>query len=128
MNSLQKTSTDDEFIEHVNRWVKLLESEDYQSAFSMFETSESWTPNLLKDVIKTYGDEDPDQKVTLLAAPTDIEQRKNVDRWENPTNGRFGAIWYDLGINGLVSDLTATFDILERDGGLVIALDDVHVM
>jgi hypothetical protein len=39
-----------------------------------------------------------------------------------------GEIWYDLNIDGVVSDLTATFRVVRVPGGLVMRLNDLHVM
>ncbi|MCB1098242.1 MAG: hypothetical protein KDN22_21905 [Verrucomicrobiae bacterium] len=88
----------------------------------------AWTPELIRKIIQSYGEENSSQRATLEAAATDIHQRKNVDRWDDAPNRSLGEVWYDLGIDGQASDLTATFTIRERDGGLVLILNDVHVM
>ncbi len=107
-----------------------MEAEDYTAAFDLTEQNPEmkWTPSLIRDVVKAYGEANPKQKVTLHGKPTDISQRKQVDRWPRNTQGAVGEIWYDLNIDRLVSDLTATFTIYERDDGLVIELNDIHVM
>ncbi len=64
-----------------------------------------WTPGLLHDIIKAYGDAKPNQVVTLRGKPTDITQRKLVERWEGNTL-KIGEIWYDLNIDGLVSSVS----------------------
>lgn len=128
MITLPSNSTNDEILEAIDAWVVKLEQEDYSAALAMVEHRPSWTPELLRKVIKSYGDELPEQRVTLEARRTDISQRKEVDRWDDAPNGTLGEVWYDLGINGLVSDLTATFRILPREGRLVFYLTDVHVM
>ena len=52
-----------------------------------------------------------------------------ADRYENATEpGSLGEIWYDLNIDGYVSDLTATFAIHGSSDGLTVALNDIHVM
>ena len=50
-----------------------------------------------------------------------------VDRFDG-ADGVVGSIRFDLPLDGEWSDLTATFDIVEEEGGLVLRLDDVHVM
>jgi hypothetical protein len=117
-----------DLIAYVDRWVTLLEREDYVGAMDLIDRDPTWTPELIRKVIKSYGEESPAQRVTLLAAPTDIKQRKNVDRWDDAPNGSLGEVWYDLGIDGKASDLTATFTIRARDGGLVLRINDLHVM
>lgn len=115
-------------IGYVDLWVSRLEQEDYSGALAMVDYPAGWTPDLLRDIIKVYGEESPTQRVTLAAAPTDVHQRKEVDRWDDAPNGSLGEVWYDLGINGLKSDLTATFTLREPAGSLVLILNDVHVM
>lgn len=39
-----------------------------------------------------------------------------------------GHVWFDLPLDGVWSDLTATFDVCKEDGQLVLELVDVHVM
>jgi len=122
------TSTDAEIIAAMDAWVTKLEVEDYTGAMAMVECDPGWSDDLLRQIIKAYGDALPTQRVTLEARPTDVSQRKAVDRWDDAPDGAFGELWYDLGIDGLTSDLTATFRILPRDGGLVFHFNDVHVM
>jgi hypothetical protein len=87
-----------------------------------------WTPNLIREVIKGYDEGDAAQKVTLAGMPTDVYQRKEVIRWPESRPGGIGEIWYDLNINGYVSDLTATFAIQESANGLTIVLEEISVM
>jgi len=128
MTPLNLAATEDELIRYVDRWVSHLEQEDYDGAMRMIDHDPAWTPELIRNIIKSYGEGNPSQRATLEAAATDIHQRKNVDRWDDAPNGSLGEVWYDLGIDGQTSDLTATFTIRERDGGLVLILNDVHVM
>ena len=39
-----------------------------------------------------------------------------------------GEIWYDLNIDGVTTDLTATFFIVRDRAGIKIVLSDIHVM
>ena len=112
----------------VHQWVRLLEAQEYEQAFALTEHEDrSWTPALLRQFIEGYGDAEPNQKVTLSGVPTDITQRIKVSRWPEQ-NGAVGEVWYDLNINGVVSDVTATFYICVVPDGLVLSLNDVHVM
>jgi hypothetical protein len=117
-------------IAFADKWAQLMELEDYEAAFAFTQHIPEMkrTPTLLRDVVKAYGDAEPTQRVTVLGKPTDITQRKEVDRWPTNAHGAVGEIWYDLNIDGFVSDVTATFVILETDDGLNIALNDIHVM
>lgn len=130
MDSLSLDASGDDLIAFVDRWAALMESEDYAVAYAFTEHDAhmKWTPELLGDVVKAYGDADPNQKVTVDGKPTDITQRKNVTRWERNAHNAVGEIWYDLNIDGFVSDLTATFTIIERADGLAIELNDIHMM
>ena len=65
----------------------------------------------------------------MVGEPTDITQRKEVDRWQPPRgSGVVGEIWYDLNIDGFVTDLTATFDLFDTPAGITVRLNDIHVM
>lgn len=130
MGLLPLDASDDEVIAFVDRWSALLEAEDYAAAYAMtgHDSAMKWTPELVREAIKAYGEAVPTQKVTLHGQPTDITQRKNVTRWETNHTGTVGEIWYDLNIDGFVSDLTATFYLVPRDDGLELELNDIHVM
>lgn len=130
MTPLPATVTDAELIAVIDRWAALLEREDYEAAFAATDhlPEMKWTPALIREVIKSYGDADPSQRVTVEGVPTDITQRKRVDRWPTNSHGYFGEIWYDLNIDGNASDLTATFELKWADGGVTVHLNDIHVM
>jgi hypothetical protein len=130
MEPLPATVTDSELIAFADRWTALLEREDYEAAFAFTDhiPEMKWTPSFIRDVIKSYGDADPNQRVTVQGVPTDITQRKKVDRWPTNSHGCFGEIWYDLNIDGLASDLTATFALKWVEGGITVHLNDIHVM
>lgn len=59
---------------------------------------------------------------------TASSQKKDVNRYPSPRHGGIGYIWYDLNIDGVVSDLTATFDIQVDSGGLVVVLNEISVI
>lgn len=130
MELLPLDSSDADLIAFADRWAALMESEDYTAAFALTEHDPAmqWTPELIRNAIKTYGDAAPSQRVTLHGKSTDISQRKNVDRWDVNAHGSVGEIWYDLCIDGIVSDLTVTLTLFQRSDGLVIQLNDIHVM
>ena len=130
MTPLPLSVTDAELIAFIDRWAALLEREDYVTAFEFTDhvPEMRWTPELVREVLKSYGEARPDQRVTVDGVPTDISQRKRVDRWPTNSNGCFGEIWYDLNIDGEASDLTATFELKWADGGVTVHLNDIHVM
>ena len=130
MNPFRPTVSDADLLAYIDQWAAFMEAEDYATAFAFVghipETN--WTPELLRLVVKSYDEADPNQRVTVDGVPTDITQRKTVTRW--PTNARkvIGEIWYDLNIDGKASDLTAKFDLKLTDRGITIYLNQIHVM
>jgi hypothetical protein len=58
---------------------------------------------------------------------TDVSSAKR-DRRPKNDHGEIAEVWYDLNINGLACDLTATFRVVENSDGLVVKLNDIHVM
>ena len=127
---LPDDASEEAILSAIDRWVALLEAEQYELAYYSTEqdTSRKWTPDLMRQVISQYGDAVLGQKVTMQGKPTDIIQRKNVLRFEKNHHGFVGHVSYDLNINGFASDLTATFDLRAVAGGIVLVLDDIHVM
>jgi hypothetical protein len=130
MTPLPNDSSDADLIAYVDRWAALLEAEQYETAFALTdsEPSQGWTPQLVREVIKAYGDANESQKVTVAGKPTDVSQRKEVTRWPSPHRAGIGQVWYDLNIDGYASDLTATFWIAKTPDGLRLILNDIHVM
>ena len=130
MELLPLNVADADLIAFADRWAALMESEEYAAAFEFTEHDPAmkWTPDLIRDVVKAYGDANPNQRVTLDGKSTDISQRKDVDRWDANSDRSVGEIWYDLNIDGVVSDLTATFTLIQREDGLAVQLNDIHVM
>jgi hypothetical protein len=130
MAPLPVAVTDADLIAFIDRWADLLEREDYDAAFAFTAhiPEMRWTPALVREVIKCYGEARPHQRVTVEGVPTDISQRKRVDRWATNAHACFGEIWYDLNIDGMASDLTATFALKWADRGVTVHLNDIHVM
>jgi hypothetical protein len=130
MAHLPRTASDQDLIRFIDRWVELLEREDYLAAFRHTEhiPNMNWSPELIREVIKGYTEADPDQKITLAGRPTDVTQKKEVTRWKPSRHGAIAEIWYDLNIDGHATDLTATFHVFVAKDGLVIKLSDIHVM
>ena len=131
MLPIPETATDAELLAFVDQWEALLEREDYAAAyaFTAHDPYQAWTPELIREVIKSYGEAFQSQRATVAGVPSDVHQRKEVDRWEPPNGaGEVGEIWYDLNIDGVASDLTATFRLVRMPGGLLVRLNDIHVM
>jgi hypothetical protein len=132
---LKSSATDGEILEYIDNWVALLEKEDYHTAFKFTKhiKRQGWTPEFIREVIKSYGDDESSPKVTLSNNGLSIDGAGNIEKatqrkevtWFDETRGD---VWYDLNINGYVSDLTATFDLQKTDTEIHIFLDDIHVM
>lgn len=128
MQPLPPSATDDQLVDVVHQWVRLLEAQSYEQAFALTDHEDTgWSPDLIREFIEGYGDAEPDQRVTHSGVPTDVTQCIEVSRWAE-RDGSIGEVWYDLNINGVVSDITATFYIRVVPGGVVLSLNDVHVM
>ena len=129
MEILRLEATDAELIAAADRWAALMELEDYTRAYDFTDHNphQGWTPDLVGRVVRSYGEAQAGQRVTVAGRPTDITQTKEVMR-SDETGVDVGTIWYDLNIDGLVSDLTATFDIVRVTTGLALRLNDIHVM
>jgi len=127
---LPENASDAVILAAVDRWAALLEAEQYQAAFNATDHDPAmrWSAELMRDVITQYGDAEPGQRVTVDGKPTDVSQRKNVRRFPGNKHGLVGHVWYDLNINGLASDLTATFGLRAERDGLVLVLEEIHVM
>jgi hypothetical protein len=113
MTPFPSTISNAELITFIDGWAALLEVGDYQAAYqyTAHDPEMQWTPELMREIIESYGDAEPGQRVTVVGMPADVQQRKEVDRWPINRSGGVGEIWYDLNINGQVSDLTAIFSL-----------------
>src|ERR1051326_8423197 len=103
MTPLPREASDADLLDYVDRWAALLEAEDYDAAFAFtdHDPARKWTPQLMREAIKGYGDANPTQRVTVRGEPTDVHQRKNVKRWPPPRrNDAIGDVWYDLNVDG----------------------------
>ncbi|MFD2717520.1 hypothetical protein ACFST9_02265 [Hymenobacter monticola] len=143
--TLASAATSEEVIGLVDQWTVLLEQEKYEEAYAFLEAEPFWSAVLIKEIIQAYGDE-LKNKVTLLNNGTAVDsagnirpakQRKEVEWYSEKRSleegiGWFdenrGDVWYDLNINGFVSDLTATFNLEKRNDRLHVILQDIHVM
>jgi hypothetical protein len=57
MKPLPETTTDADLIALVDRWASLMEREDYATAhaFTEHDAHQGWTPDLMRQVVKSYG-------------------------------------------------------------------------
>jgi hypothetical protein len=137
---LPETAKDAEIIAAVEDWLRLLEREDYAAAAPEIDCPPGgvWTPELLRKYVnfQGYGDRS-NYRVTLTGVSRDRvidgrilvdTQRKDVERWAEPNDGdELHEVWYDLCLDGVMSDLTATFRLVRVPQGLALRLYDICV-
>jgi hypothetical protein len=135
-----EAATDAEIIAAVEGWLRLLEREDYEAAAAEIDAPPGgvWTPELLRHCVNYhgYGDRN-DHRVTLTGVSRDRAiggwvfvdvQRKQVDRVAAPNDGsELHDVWYELCIDGCISDQTATFRLVRVPQGLMLRLYDICV-
>ncbi len=140
MAHLPYDATDEQVIAFIDEWVKLLEAEVYERAFKFTaHASPKTTLDQFRDHVRLQstlhaGCNDKDEngvlpRVTFDGAPspTGVKQVKDVDRWDTNARGLAGSVWYNLNFDGLFSDRTALFDIVDSGDGLTISLVDIGV-
>ncbi|MBD2767890.1 hypothetical protein IC235_08285 [Hymenobacter sp. BT664] len=129
--ALSSDASKAQIIAFIDRWVSLLVQKKYDEVLALIVAEPGWRPALIEEVSNSYGD--AANRVTLLNNGTALDgagnseigrPRKEVD-WHDDERGD---VWYDLNINGLSSDLTATFDLVRRAGRMHLILQDIHVM
>ena len=135
-----ESATDAEIIAAVEGWLRLLECEDYDAAAAEIDSPPGgvWTAELLRHCVNYHGYSDRNEhRVTLTGASRDRViggrvlvdiQRKEVDRVAEPNDGgELHDVWYDLCIDGMMSDQTATFRLVRVPQGLALRLYDICV-
>ena len=134
-------ATDGAILEIAFAWLDLLVEERYQEAFdaTWHSTEDTWTPELMRRMISNYGSLHPHWTGHVFRPSRPAEERsvrqpsRDVTRYSSDrlltdiVPRVVGEVWFDLPLNGEWSDLTATFDLTEWDGGLVLALSDIRV-
>jgi hypothetical protein len=126
---LPVNASDSQILDVVRMWAHSLAAEDYAGALALVDARRHWTPDLLRTVITNYGSVEPMRDgSTYRVTPLGTVRGGPKPRHEVDREGDRISVWFDLPLNGEWSDLTATFDLIPRDGGLALVLDDVHVM
>jgi hypothetical protein len=136
---LPESATDSDIIAAVEAWLSLLEREDYVAACAAVDSPPGgvWTPEILRSCVNYHGfSERSDHRVTLTGVVREqnidgrifvATQRKDVERYEPNDGGEVIEIWYDLFVDGVLSDLTATFRLVRVPLGLRLRLYDICV-
>jgi hypothetical protein len=126
---LPRNASDSQILDAVRAWADALAAEDYAGALALVDALPHWTPELLQTVVTNYGSVDAMRDgSTYRVTPLDAARGGPSPRHEVDRDGDRISVWFDLPLNGAWSDLTATFDVVRRDGGLVPVLEDVTVM
>ena len=132
-------ATDADIIVAVDGWVSLLEAGNYVAACEGVDSPPGgvWTPELIQGCINgEWCDAPKDRQVTLAGLSRQFTingrsfiqtQRREVDRSEPNDGGELHEIWYDLNVDGVVSDLTVTFRLVRVSQGLLLRLYDICV-
>ncbi len=138
MIRLPRNATDEQILDVIRAWVELLAQERYEDAFQMlrYHPAEHWSPALIRAVVTNYGFIEPRKdgatfKVTSLKDNPEGEAFHGVEWYGDDPNKPaeyLGVAAFTLPLNGEWSDVTAMFDIVEEGGGLVLELDDIHVL
>jgi hypothetical protein len=128
----------------VQTWLDLLAEDMYDDAyaFTLHDPYYQWTPYLLEQVINGYGlpfEEDSKLskcKVTswVTAEDNGSKHNKDIEWYDIPTlhpsssHMIIGEVFYDLPIDGIWSDLTAIFQILQIDDYVTLELNDIQML
>ncbi|MBC6988181.1 hypothetical protein [Hymenobacter sp. BT491] len=140
---LSHDASDEDLLNAVRDWVRLLAAEEYEEAlrYTYQDPYFEWTPDLIRDVIYGYGfpvlDEgDEVYKVTSLETAVEtnggLGPRAEVD-FHMPRKHRISntlivaEIWFGLPLNGVWSDVTATFNVLFMEECVSLELQEIHV-
>jgi len=137
MVHLPRQASDEEILAILNAWIELLAQGEDEAAFQMFcyAPDTHWSPKLIRTVITNYGFIEPlkdgsSYQVTSLTQ-TQGQPFHEVDWWEPDSNTParcVGIVLYTMPLNGIWSDVTADFTIIETDGELALELNDIHVL
>ncbi len=132
--AISHTSTDDELLAEVRAWIQQLSEGQYFDALQRIpgEQGESWTPQLLEEVIAGYGLPQPHPRgtryqVTSVSSATGTLPVASVERNVLPP-GALAYIEHSLPLNGEWSDLTATFVLYPTESTATLYLREVHVL
>ena len=143
MNELVKLSheaSDEDILDAVRAWVRLLAAERYEEAYQYTYQDPyfEWSPDLIKDVIYRYGLPYIDGEEVFKVTPLELAVENNgaphaeiffhMPRKHRITETLVVAeIWFDLPLNGVWSDLTATFNVLFMPDCVSLELQEIHM-
>ena len=103
----------------IDRWLAKLVDQDFEGGTALLVPRTKWTATLLETAIRKYG---------VVTASASGAGPRFVVEWFGRArrDGCIAMAEIQLPINGAWSDVTATFNVLETDDGLRLALEDVR--
>ncbi|WP_433462420.1 hypothetical protein [Spirillospora sp. CA-128828] len=138
MRTLDPGASDEEILDAVLEWVRLLAADDYAAADAFLKPHPDphyrLTPQQLRTYIANYGAWESDingiaagrtMRVTSPDTATG-DYPTRIEIWRE--DDMLPHIEFALPLNGVWSDLTAILDIEEGTGRWVLALEQVHVL
>ena len=126
--------SDKELLHFVEAWIDALACGDYARAYAMTEHDPyyGWSPDLIRSVVEGYGLPEPrpggerfvltPRESAMGGVPARVVEREVLPP------GALATIRHGLPLKGVWSDLTATFRIEPRGGGLAVVLEEIHVL
>ena len=122
--------SDGEIRDAAATWVALLAKESYQDAWDELwhPADEFWTAELMEKSISSYGapDDPPEEKYQVTNSP---DVRVSITRVLEGIGGDcLAKVEVDLPLNGELSDLTATLEVVQMSESCCLKLLDIHVL
>ena len=131
--TLSSHPTDDEILDTVETWIDDLARKDFKAAFARTDHDKyfGWSPALIEAVVQGYGlpgttKQGRKCEVSSRSSSAGVPHRRVVNRNELPLNS-IASVEYSLPLDGMWSDLTATFRLEAREHGSVLVLEEIHV-
>ncbi|GAA3850044.1 hypothetical protein [Streptomyces sedi] len=133
MHTLAPGASDEEILDAVFEWVRLLAVDDHAAANTFLaphpDPRYRLTPEELRACIANYGAGEPVHGRTTRVTSPDTATGDHPTRtqiWRE--DGMLPRVEIALPLNGVWSDLTAILDIQEDAGRWVLTLEQVHVL
>ena len=123
---------DTQILDLIDAWIADLARGDYACAHARtaHDAYYGWTPALLRAVIEGYGSPEPYAdgtvyRVTPAALASGTPQERCVERQDG--GAALAEARHSLPLNGVWSDLTATFRVESTALGSRLVLQEIHV-
>jgi len=132
---LTASASDQEILAVARDWAHALAAQDYERAYAVtaHDPYYAWSASLIRQVVEGYGFPEkqpagPFRVTPLGDAKGGPRPRHKVRRYEKKApNNAVAEAWFDLPLNGVWSDLTATFAVYPIGDELVLCLNEIHV-